>query len=131
MKKKHTHDPDRALLDRLAEARQSLAHLLAHLGEIDARKLYLTAGCTSMQAYCVQVFHFDEDDAEEHVCAARTARRFPAIFHAIADGRLNLGAVALLAPHLTDENAAALLASATHRSNAEIKLILAMHGAPT
>ena len=50
-------------------------------------------------------------------------RHRPTIFAAIADGRLNLTAVLMLAPHLTDDNVGELVAAATHRSRAEIALL--------
>ena len=57
--------------------------------------------------------------------AGRTARKFPAIFGALADGRLHLTAVILLMPHLTAETAAELLTAAANKSKAEIKQLLA------
>ncbi|MEO5988183.1 MAG: hypothetical protein ABIU54_12235, partial [Candidatus Eisenbacteria bacterium] len=56
---------------------------------------------------------------------ARMARRFPSILPAIADGRLHMGAVVLLAPHLTEHTAVDLLAAAQHRTKAAIELLLA------
>jgi hypothetical protein len=43
----------------------------------------------------------------------------------LADGRLHLSAVCLLAPHLTEENRASLLEAAVHRSKRRIELLLA------
>jgi hypothetical protein len=63
------------------------------------------AGRPSMFAYCVEGTHFCEETAPGRIRAARVARQFPGIFPAAADGRLNLGAVAILAPDLTPENA--------------------------
>jgi hypothetical protein len=78
-----------------------------------------------MHVYCVRVLHLSEDAAYKRIRAARAARRFPAIFAAVADGRLHLAAVVLLAPHLTDEHVDELVAAASHRSKAEIELLLA------
>ena len=36
------------------------AELLVHLGEVDARQLYLEEGCSSMFTYCRKVLHFAE-----------------------------------------------------------------------
>ena len=123
------HLPDRDLLDHLAALvaadQQTTAALLAHLAEVEARALYLPAACASMHVYCVRVLHLSEDAAYKRIRAARAARRFPAIFAAVADGRLHLAAVVLLAPHLTDETADELIAAASHASKAEIELLLA------
>ncbi|MEO5989490.1 MAG: hypothetical protein ABIU54_13345 [Candidatus Eisenbacteria bacterium] len=66
-----------------------------------------------------------EDTAFKRIRVARMARRFPAILPAIADGRLHLGAVVLLAPHLTEHTAIDLLAAAQHKTKAAIELLVA------
>ena len=59
------------------------AELLAHLGEIDARRLYLEEACSSMFVYCVRVLHFSESTAYKRITAARTARRHPEVLEAV------------------------------------------------
>ena len=78
-----------------------------------------------MFEYCVRELHMSEDAAYKRIRAARTARQFPAIFGALAEGRLHLSAVVLLAPHLTPETAGELLAAAEHQTKAEIEQLLA------
>ena len=56
------------------------------------------AGYPSMHAYCVHELRMSEDVASKRIHAARAARNFPAIFAAVADGRLHLSGVCLLAP---------------------------------
>src|SRR5258706_11971150 len=85
------------------------AELLAHIAEFDARRLYLPAAYPSMFAYCVGELHLSEDAAAKRIQAARVARRCPVVLAALADGRVHLSGVCLLAPHLTPENAAELL----------------------
>jgi len=124
-----SHVSDAALARDLAAAvagdRASTAILLAHIAEFDARKLYVPAAHPSMYSYCVHELKLSEEAAFKRIHAARAARRFPAIFGAVADGRLHLSAVVMLAPHLTPENRAELLTAATHRSKAEIEKLLA------
>jgi hypothetical protein len=124
-----THLSDASLLSDLhallARERTAAAAVLAHIAEVDARRLYLPAGFPSMFAYCVGQLRFSEDAAYKRIQAARTARQFPAIFTALAEGRLHLAAVCLLAPHLTPENADELLAEATHKTRSDIELLLA------
>src|SRR6266571_2230148 len=107
------------------ELRASTATLLAHLGEVDERKLYLSAAYESMFLYCVHELRTSEDTALRRIGVARTARQFPAIFPALADGRLNLTAVLLLTPHLTPETAEELLAEAALKTKQQIRLLLA------
>lgn len=97
-----------------------MALLIAHLAEVDARRLFAPAGHPSMFVYCVEELHFSEDCAYKRIRAARAARQFPELFTALADGRLHLAALALLAPHLTVENVSELIEAATHRSKTEI-----------
>ena len=111
----------RKLTVLLAEERISMAAVLAYLAEVDARRLYLPAGFPSMYAYCVGELHLCEQAAMKHIRAARTARRFPVIFSAVADGRLHLSAVVLLTPHLTSANAAELVAAAAYQTKAEVQ----------
>src|SRR5512136_1858510 len=114
------HLPDSTLVHELkslvAQDRATTALLIAHLGEVDARRLYAPAGYPSMYEYCVRELRFSEDMAYKRIQAARAARQFPAVYAMLAEGRLHLTAVVFLAPHLTPDNADELLAAATHRS---------------
>jgi hypothetical protein len=78
-----------------------------------------------MFEYCVQKLRYSEYAAYKRIRAARAARRFPAILDAVAEGRLHLAAVALLASHLTTDNAEGLLAAAVHKSKREVELLIA------
>ncbi len=51
----HLSDPVllRGLATLVAQDRAATAVLLAHLGEVDARRLYLPAGFPSMFCYCI------------------------------------------------------------------------------
>jgi hypothetical protein len=115
----------RELATHLTQDRSATALLLADLAEVDARKLYAPAGYASMYLYCVQKLHMSEDVAYKRISVARTARRFPAAFPMLADGRLNQTAVLLLAPHLAPDNADDLLAAATDKTKPEVELLLA------
>src|SRR5437899_2628985 len=107
------HDLPKSLAAVLEQERAQQAELLAHIGEIDARCLYESSGYPSMLRYCVEELGLDEEDAQERVEAARVARRFPAIFEALAEGRLHVQAVLMVAPHLTEQNSDELLAAAS------------------
>ena len=123
----HLSDPAvlRGLASLLTQERTVTAALLAHLAEVDARKLYLPRAYPSMFAYCVGELRLSEEAAYKRIHAARAARRFPEIFCAVADGRLHLSAVVLLAPHLSPESAAELLAAASFQTRAQIEELLA------
>jgi hypothetical protein len=57
--------------------------------------------------------------------AARLVQRFPVVLDALDDGRLNLTAVGLLSPHLTEGNGQELLAAAMGKTKTEIEQFLA------
>ena len=115
----------RDLTTLVAQDRATTASLLAHIAEVKERKLYRGAGQPSMQDYCVIVLRFSEDSAKKRLQAAGVARRFPLIFEALADGRLHLSGVCLLAPHLQPENADELIPAAMNRTRADIEKLLA------
>jgi 5-methylcytosine-specific restriction endonuclease McrA len=124
-----SHFSDHALiqsaLTNAGHERSSTADLIADIAEIDERRLYAPAGYPSTRAWCVGKLGLSDDAALRRITAARTARRFPGIFTALADGRLHLTAVGLLAPHLTEDTARELLRSAVHKSKSEIERLLA------
>ena len=124
-----SHLSDQDLLHGLASAvageRTGTAVVLAHIAEVDARRLYVPAGFPSMYEYCLRKLRWSEQAAMKRIRAARTARRLPAIFEAVAEGRLHLSAVVLLTPHLTPDNAAELVAAAADHTKAEIEEMLA------
>lgn len=102
-----------------------MAEALADLGEIEARGLYRAQGYPSMYAFCVGRCHMTEQAALKRISAARAAREFPAVFEALANGRLHLTAVVTLASKLTPENTQELLAAAAHKTTFEIQRLLA------
>jgi len=108
-----------------AQELTSTADLLADIAEVDARKLYRPAGYSSMFSYCVDVLRRSEVAAYKRIRAARAARRFPVIFEMLADGRLHLSGIVLLAPYLTEHTAQDLLTAATHKTARQIEQLLA------
>src|SRR5258708_33161013 len=102
-----THLGDDALLRAVsalvAQDRATTASLLAHLAEVDTRRLYLALGHPSTFAYGVECLHLSESAAYRRIQAARTARRFPRLFALVADGKLHHAAICVLAPHLTEQ----------------------------
>ncbi len=65
--------------------RQATAALLRSLMELDARRLYLREGCSSLFTYCTHVLHLAEGSAYNCIAAARAARRFPALLDALGE----------------------------------------------
>ena len=74
-----SHLTDAALLRDLAalvaQDRLTTAAVLAHIAEVDARKLFLPEGYPSMHEFCVGALRLSEDAAFKRIRAARAARR--------------------------------------------------------
>lgn len=93
--------------------------------ELDARRLYLGQGYSSLFTYCTQALYLAEGAAYNRIETARAASRFPIILEGLEDGSLTLTTVRLLAPHLTVENHQSVLASARHQRKQAIEEIVA------
>jgi hypothetical protein len=107
--------------------REATVDLIAHLAELDARRLYLGAGFSSLFTYCTEILQLSEAEAYNRIEAARAARRFPVILDRLAEGSLNLTTVRLLASHLTDENHLDLLAAASGKSRRAVEELRARY----
>jgi hypothetical protein len=115
-----------AELLRLARCERDVtAELIAHLAELDARRLYLGQGFASLFVYCTGALRLSEHEAYNRIEAARAARRFPLVLDLLREGSLTLTTVRLLAPQLTLQNHDDLLASASGKSRREVEELLA------
>jgi 5-methylcytosine-specific restriction endonuclease McrA len=124
-----SHLSDQSLLRELrslvSQDRATTALLIAHLGEVDSRRLYAPAGYPSMYEYCLRELRFSEQTAFKRIRVARVARQFPVIYGMLADGRLNLSAVVMLGGYLTSETGEDLLAEAANQGRAGIERLIA------
>lgn len=121
--------PDDELLARLrAMVRReyaSTARLVAHLAEVDARRLYVAEGYASLYLFCLHELHLSEHAAFGRIKAARVARRFPRVLEELAAGRITLTAIVLLMPHLTGANHVELLTFARGKTRRDLEEMLA------
>jgi hypothetical protein len=120
---------DDELLRRLGElvshSRRVEADLVAHIGEVDERRLYAREASPSMFSYCTERLHLSESEAYRRITVARAARKHEMLLGMLRDGRMHLSGIAMLAPLLTRDNRDALLARATHRSKRQIQELVA------
>ena len=89
------------------------------------RQLFVPAGYSSLYTYCREALGYTEDAAYNRKVAARVARRYPAILDMLADGRLGLTTVRLLAPVLRDSNCDAAFKQAAGASKREVEKLVA------
>ncbi len=120
---------DNELLRRLSEllkqSRRVESDLVAHIGEVDERRLFAREAAPSMFAYCTEVLHLSEAEAYMRITVARASRKHPILLEMLGDGRLHLSGITKLVPHLTSANCETLLADAAHKSKREIEELVA------
>ena len=102
-----------------------MSDLLAHLAELDERRLYLDLGFTSLFAYCTEALGFCKSSAGRRIAVARVCRKYPEAFAHVARGELQLSVLSLLGPHLNPENAAELFEACVRKSCEQVELLLA------
>src|SRR6187397_1131974 len=93
---------DRELLARMPTLvraeRMASAEVIAHLMEIERRRLYLGEACSSLFAY-------SEDAALKRMRVARLALVVPAALDELRSGRIHLTGLFVLSRYVTPENA--------------------------
>jgi hypothetical protein len=121
--------PDDELLRRLGElvsqSRRVEADLVAHIGEVDERRLFACQAFPSMFAYCTEHLHLSEAEAYRRITVARAAHQHPEVLEALRNGRLHLSGLARLVPLLHAGNCAALLERAAHLTTRRIEALVA------
>src|SRR3954470_17323254 len=114
-----------AMLDLVRRDNELLAELLAHLAELDQRRLYLDLGFPSLHAYCTSALGMCESTAGRRITAARVCRKFPEVLARVAKGELHLSAVCSMSPHLDWNNAPELIDVCSNQSRRKVDEILA------
>jgi hypothetical protein len=124
---KSVRDDDllRQLARLVKQSRRVEAELVAHIGEVELRRLYAQKACSSMFEYCRRILCLRENEAYLRISVARAARENPVLLEMLRDGRLHLSGIARLVPHLTRENAHAVLERACGMSHREIRELVA------
>jgi len=120
---------DRELLARMPTLvraeRMASAEVIAHLMEIDRRRLYLGEACSSLFAYCRERLGYSEDGALKRMRVARLALVVPAALDELRSGRIHLTGLFVLSRYVTPENADELLGEARGKSRSELEQLLA------
>lgn len=96
--------------------RELTANVIAHLGEVEERRLHLLEGSRSMFDYCTVRLRMSEDEACRRIEVARLAVRFPMLLERLASGALSLSVAALLKNYLTEANHGTLLAAVSGKT---------------
>jgi hypothetical protein len=128
-KKQLSSISDDELLHRLSEllqqSRRVESELIAHIGEVDARRLYAREAFPSMFAYCTEGLKMSEAEAYLRIRAARASRKHPMVLAMLADGCLHLTGISKLAAYLTEANRDTVLSRAAYKSKRQIEQLVA------
>jgi hypothetical protein len=123
---------DAQLLDSLktvcAQSRVLLARLLAHLGEVEERRLHLEAAFPSMLDFCMGRLGMSEGEACRRITAARAARRFPDLLMRIERGDVTLSTIVLVHKHLDEVNYQETMTAVAGKTKLQVLEILARRG---
>ncbi len=118
-------DLERDLRGLLCTSRRTEARIVAHLAELDARRLHLKAGGHSLFAYCLEHLGLSEMEAFYRITAARLARKYPVIFELLEQGRIHLTGICMVRRCLTADNHAELLELISGKSKRQIEQVVA------
>ena len=105
--------------------REVTCEWLAHMGEVDARRLHEDLGFSSLWAFCTKSLGLCETTAGRRIAAARVCRQYPEAFALVASGALQVTVLSLLKPHLNPENAAGLFDACGGKSFRDVEELVA------
>ncbi len=112
------------LKELIARGARTDALIVAHLAEVETRRLHLRGG-RSLFKYCVETLGLSENQAFYRIRAAQMARRFPLIFELLAQRRVHLTSLALLRDYMTKDNHVELLREMAGKTKMDILKLLA------
>ena len=107
------------------EEKEATASVIAHLSEIDRRKLYALEGYSSLFNYCVEKYHYSESEAFLRIQAARLSQPFPEILNYLEKDKMTLTTIKLISPYLTQDNKEVLFKEVDQKSTREVEKVLA------
>ena len=117
------------MLDRIRslvhKERQLLVQFLLHLNEMEHRRLYAETHSSTF-SYLTGELGLSEGAAVRRIKVARLAKRFPLVLSYLADGKVHLSGLCLLAPHMTSSNCKELLDEATGKSIKAVEKLVAL-----
>jgi hypothetical protein len=124
-----THLSDDELVTSLhglcLDVRRLDARVVVHLVEVEDRRLYLKAACSSLFDFCVRRLQMSEGAAFRRINAARLVRRLPALLAHLESGVVHLSTLVLLRDHLTESNVDELAVATARKPKREVEELVA------
>lgn len=109
----------------VGEERNTLAQFLAHLAEVDFRKIHVDEGFSSLFSFLTRGLNMSEGGAVKRVRAARLGRQHPQVLAMIGTGEIHLTGASILYEHRDQTSFHALLSSCIRKTSKEIEVLLA------
>ena len=109
----------------IASGSRTEARIVAHIAEVEARRLHLREGYESLFEYCKKHLDLSENEAFYRITAARMAAQFPLIFGLLAKREVFLTTLPLIRDYLSPDNHQELLEAIRGKSKPQILELLA------
>ncbi len=106
------------------QEKEATASVVAHLSEIDRRKLYALEGYSSLFNYVTQKYHYSEGGAYRRIQGAKVYQKFPQTLVLLNEGKVNLMTLSLIEPHLNEKNGKELIDRVLGKSKREVEEVL-------
>ena len=124
-----THLSDREVLSGLetlyGSERRMRVQVIAHLVEVESRRIHLDMAYSSMHDFCQRHLGMSEGEAHRRIVAARLVARFPVLLERLESGELHLSHLVLLKDYLTPENFEELTKGAAGCTKRQVEEMLA------
>ena len=125
---------DRELLSRVKDLvsreRAVTLEILAHLNEVERRRLHVGLGYASMFDYCTRHLGYSSSAASRRIQSARCVRNYPEVYALLEKNEVNLVTISLVASILTEANAKELLGKIRGESQREVEAVVAAYRPP-
>jgi len=116
---------EESLRDLLGSGARLEARIVAHLAEVEARRMHLRAGRSSMYEYCQKDLGLSDYEAFCRIAAARVAAKYPVVFGMLERRELSLTAIVEVRKFLTAESHRELLAEVAGKTKLQVREALA------
>lgn len=115
----------RGLHQLVFQRRHTTARIIAHLVEVQARRLYAKMAFSSLFDFCRRHLGMSEGSATRYMTAARVALKFPDVIRRIEKGEVHLSSLLKLQGHLTEQNSDLLLEAANGKTVRQVEELIA------
>jgi hypothetical protein len=125
LKRKSSEELDASARNLAVKDKVNDAEIIAILTELRDRDYHKELKYPNLFTYAVERLNLSEGSVFRRTQVARVCRTYPQILESLFSGRIHLTGASLIAPHLEEGDADALLAMAEGKTKRELQKILA------